>query len=127
MGYDGEIKINTTIDTKNVPSKLLAIENQIAKTADKIDLLKQKMSAMKDSAAPTSEYKSLQNQIEKATLSLDELIAKEESLTGRMQNVGAGKEYQGLSKEFDNVLTDTDIYNSFQEKSYFDDKGKFDF
>ena len=28
------------------------------------------------------------------------------------------------NKEFDNVLTDTAIYNSFQEKSYFDDKGK---
>ena len=104
MAYDGEIKINTTIDTKNVSAQMLSIDNQIAKTADKIDLLKQKMSAMKDSAAPTSEYKSLQNQIEKATLSLDELIAKEESLTGRMQNVGAGKEYQGLSKEFDSIL-----------------------
>lgn len=104
MAYDGEIKINTTIDTKNVSAQMLSIDNQIAKTADKIDLLKQKMSAMKDSAAPTSEYKSLQNQIEKAKLSLDGLAAKEESLTGRMQNVGAGKEYQGLSKEFDSIL-----------------------
>ena len=69
MAYDGEIKINTTIDTKNVSAQMLSIDNQIAKTADKIDLLKQKMSAMKDSAAPTSEYKSLQSQIEKAKLS----------------------------------------------------------
>ena len=97
MAYDGEIKINTLIDTKNVSSQMLSLQNQIAKTADKIDVLKTRMASMKDSAVPTTEYKSLQNQIDKTTLSLNQLVDAEESLSQRKAgSLSSGKEYKSI-------------------------------
>ena len=44
--YDGSINIDTKIDTKNVSSQMLRLENQIAKASKKASDLTQKMREM---------------------------------------------------------------------------------
>ena len=58
--YDGSININTKIDTKNVSSQMLRLENQIAKASKKASDLTQKMREMEKSKIPTEQYSGLQ-------------------------------------------------------------------
>ena len=44
--YDGSIKIDTKIDTKNVSSQMLRLENQITKASRKASDLTEKMRKM---------------------------------------------------------------------------------
>lgn len=76
--YDGSIRINTKIDSKEASSQLMTLENRIVKTADKIASLRSKMDALKDAKIPTEEYKEISAQIEKATQKIAELQAKQE-------------------------------------------------
>lgn len=71
--YDGSIRINTQINTKQAKVNLATLENRMVKTADKIASLRSKMDALKDVKIPTQEYTDLQKEIgstEKKLLSL---------------------------------------------------------
>ena len=46
--YDGSIRINTQIDTKNASSQMLRLENQISKAAKKAADLTEKMRQMEN-------------------------------------------------------------------------------
>ena len=76
--YDGSIRINTQIDTKNASSQMLRLENQISKTAKKAADLTEKMRQMENQKAPTEEFKAVQVQIDDAQKKLDSLNAKME-------------------------------------------------
>lgn len=82
--YDGSIRINTKIDTKDASSQLLSLWNQMQKTADKIASLRSKMDSLKDVKIPTEEYKSIQADIAKAEKELEKLLEKQ----AQMQNEG---------------------------------------
>lgn len=51
--YDGSIRINTKIDSKEASSQLMTLENRIVKTADNISSLRSKMDSLKDAKIPT--------------------------------------------------------------------------
>jgi hypothetical protein len=76
--YDGSIRINTQIDTKNASSQMLRLENQISKAAKKAADLTEKMRQMENQKAPTEEFKAVQEQIDDAQKKLDSLNAKME-------------------------------------------------
>lgn len=76
--YDGSIRINTKIDSKEASAQLMTLENRIVKTADKIASLRSKMDSLKNVKIPTEEYKEISTQIEKATQKIAELQAKQE-------------------------------------------------
>ena len=76
--YDGSIRINTQIDTKNASSQMLRLENQISKAAKKAADLTEKMRQMENQKAPTEEFKAVQVQIDDAQKKLDSLNAKME-------------------------------------------------
>ncbi len=95
--YDGSIKINTVIDTKQATGQVLSLENKIVKTADKIVALKDKMSALGTAKIPTSEYTEIQNQLEKATVEFDKLLARQE----KMQELGGEKGTAWKSLQYD--------------------------
>lgn len=76
--YDGSIRINTQIDTKNTSSQMLRLENQISKAAKKAADLTEKMRQMENQKAPTEEFKAVQEQIDDAQKKLDSLNAKME-------------------------------------------------
>ena len=78
--YDGSIRINTELNTQNASAQLMALENRIVKTADKIASLRTKMEALRDAKIPTQEYKKMENDVEKATEKLEQLKAQQASL-----------------------------------------------
>ena len=57
---DGSILIDTKIDTKDVSSQMLRLENQISKAARKASDLTEKMRKMEKQTIPTEAYKRLQ-------------------------------------------------------------------
>lgn len=104
--YDGSIRINTKIETKESSSQLMSLENRIVKTADKIALLRSKMDALKDVEIPTEEYKEVQNQISAAEKKLSDLIAKQEKFleTGGKESSSTYKKMQYDIDEIRNSL-----------------------
>ena len=78
--YDGSIRINTKIDSKEASSQLMALENRITKTADKIASLRSKMDALKGAKVPTQEYKEISDQIVKAETEFNKLLEKQEQM-----------------------------------------------
>lgn len=71
--YDGSIRINTKINTKEASAQLMSLENRISKTAKEISSLRSRMDSLKNTKIPTQEYTNLQKEIsvtEKKLLSL---------------------------------------------------------
>lgn len=68
--YDGSVRINTDIKTKEAKIRLLALENRIKKTADKITVLRSKMDALKDAKIPTQEYTAAKKEVDKYSVRL---------------------------------------------------------
>lgn len=61
--YDGRIKIDTEISSKNANSQMMSLEKRIVQTADKIAALKDKMSALSAAKIPTTEFEKLQKEL----------------------------------------------------------------
>lgn len=78
--YDGSIRINTQINTRNASTQLMSLENRIVKTADKIASLRSKMDALKNAQIPTQEYKEIADQISKSEAEFNKLLEKQEQM-----------------------------------------------
>lgn len=78
--YDGSIRINTDVATRNAQVQLAALENRIVKTVDKISGLRSKMDALKDAKVPTQEYIDLQKEISAAKKELEKMVAQDSKL-----------------------------------------------
>lgn len=76
--YDGEIRINTKIDTRSASGQLQRLEQSILKVCDKADALKEKMKALANQKIPTEEYKEVSKWLEKNR-------AKQSALNERME------------------------------------------
>ena len=76
--YDGSIRINTKISTKDAKVQLSALQHTIVKTADEIKTLRSKMDALKDVKVPTKEFTDLEAKLKKAVSEYDKLQAKME-------------------------------------------------
>lgn len=99
--YDGSIRINTDIKTKEANVQLAALENRIQKTADKISSLRSKMDALKDVKIPTQEYKDIAAQIEKAEQKFNRLLEKQEQMQREGKDNGAA--WQRLDDQIEEV------------------------
>lgn len=78
--YDGSIRINTKINSKEASAQLMTLENRIVKTADKIAGLRSKMDSLKDAKIPTREYSEIYTQIQKAESEFNKLLEKQEQM-----------------------------------------------
>ena len=78
--YDGSIRINTKIDSKEASAQLMTLENRIVKTADKVTALRSKMDALKDVKTPTEEYSSLEKELAEANVKLQSFLDKQKEL-----------------------------------------------
>lgn len=74
--YDGSIRINTNISTKDARAQLGTLQYLITKTADEIASLRSKMDALKDQKVPTERYKQLQEYIDNTKASVVRLTAQ---------------------------------------------------
>ncbi len=97
--YDGSIRINTKIDSKQASAQLMTLENRIVKTADKIASLRSKMDTLKDVKTPTEEYNSLEKELSEANAKLQSLLDKQKEFT----NLGFKELPESLTKELDNA------------------------
>ena len=74
--YDGSIRINTKIDTANLPSQMQKIVNSIKKAEGEVERLRAKMDALKNQKIPTQDYAQLQAELRKAEARADSLYGK---------------------------------------------------
>lgn len=119
-GYDGSIRINTQIDTKNASAQIMSLENRIVKTSDKMAALRSKMDALKDAQVPTQEYSEISRQIERAESELNRLLEKQTRMQQEGKNNGAAWE---RLKEKINAAENT-IRNARGELQILVDTGK---
>ena len=76
--YDGSIRINTEINTRDVNSQMLRLTNEIKKTAKEISALQEKMESLGKTKIPTAEYAEIQKQISDAESRMNKLIASQD-------------------------------------------------
>lgn len=76
--YDGSIRINTEINTRDVNSQMLRLTNEIKKTAKEISVLQEKMESLGKAKIPTAEYAEIQKQIADAESRMNKLIASQD-------------------------------------------------
>lgn len=75
--YDGSIRINTKITTKEASAQLMTLENRIKKTADKVSALRSKMDSLKSAKIPTQEYSNLDKELGVITEQYDKLAERQ--------------------------------------------------
>ena len=78
--YDGSIRINTNINTKEASAQLMNLEKRIIKTADNISSLRLKMDTLKNAVVPTKEFENLQKELSTAGKEMEELAAQKSKL-----------------------------------------------
>lgn len=99
--YDGSIRINTKIDTKSASAQLMALENRIVKTADRIASLRSKMDSLKNAKIPTQEYKEVSAQIQKAEIEFDKLCEKQRQM--KREGKDSGSAWENINAKLEEV------------------------
>lgn len=104
--YDGSIRINTQINTKNAEINLSTLENRIVKTSDKIASLQGKLKELKADKSPTEEYTKFENQLLEAYNAIEKLEEKQKLLSDGLKDLSI-EQLQEQAKtawsEFDKV------------------------
>lgn len=91
--YDGSIRINTKIETKDLNSQMMRVSNAIKKDSAALDSLNRKMEEFSQKKIPTEKFAELQRELEKAESEYSKLQA-------RMSQKGAAtSEYKSLQKD----------------------------
>ena len=102
--YDGSININTKIDTKNVSSQMLRLENQIAKASKKASDLTQKMREIESQKIPTEDYKDISDALHRSNQQFDKLLQKQQSMISSGKTTG--KVWDDLDRKMEEVGAD---------------------
>lgn len=112
--YDGSIKIDTKIDTKNVSSQMLRLENQISKTARKASELTDKMRQMENAKIPTEDYKDISDALHKSTAEFDKLLQRQQEMIARGKTSGAA--WDSLDRKIEEVGADIRAAQKYQSQ-----------
>lgn len=112
--YDGSIKIDTKIDTKNVSSQMLRLQNQIAKVSQKAADLTEKMRQMENSKIPTEDYKNISDALHKSTVEFDKLLQRQEEMVARGKTSGAA--WDSLDRKIEEVGADIRAAQKYQSQ-----------
>lgn len=112
--YDGSIKIDTKIDTKNVSSQMLRLQNQIAKVSQKAADLTEKMRQMENSKIPTEDYKNISDALHKSTVEFDKLLQRQEEMVARGKTSGAT--WDSLDRKIEVVGADIRAAQKYQSQ-----------
>lgn len=112
--YDGSIKIDTKIDTKNVSSQMLRLQNQIVKASQKAADLTEKMRQMENSKIPTEDYKNISDALHKSTVEFDKLLQRQEEMVARGKTSGAA--WDSLDRKIEEVGADIRAAQKYQSQ-----------
>ena len=96
--YDGSIRINTKIETKDLNSQMMRVSNAIKKDSAALDSLNRKMEEFSQKKIPTEKFAELQRELEKAESEYSKLQA-------RMSQKGA--DFNPRSREWSDSLSPT--------------------
>lgn len=121
--YDGSIRINTQINTKQAQVNLSTLENRIVKTSDTIASLQEKLKNLKADKTPTEEYSKLENELLKSLDTIKELEGKQKQLSSALKGLSI-EQLQEQAKsawsEFDKVGEKLDsfdaVFNDLESK-----------
>lgn len=72
--YDGSIRLNTKIETRDANRQMQRLADDLKKTAQDADGMRKKMAALAKTKIPTAEYAEIQKQISQANSRLNKLI-----------------------------------------------------
>lgn len=114
--YDGSIRINTKIESKDVTSQMQRIVNSIRKSESEIQRLQARMDELANTKLPTVEYTKLQKELSSATKEMENLISQDDRLSDidakikRLSKSAAG--YAAKMKEIASQKIPTQEYNS---------------
>ena len=111
-GYDGSVKINTELNTKDASSQMMSLENRIEKTAQKVQSLKDKMDAAAKAKVPTEEYKELQRTLARDNQELEKLIQKQEQWNGKR----AGAKWNALDAQVEQKGSDVRAQEAYMKQ-----------
>ncbi len=112
--YDGSIKIDTKIDTKNVSSQMLRLQNQISKASRKASDLTQKMREMEKQRIPTEEYKNISDALQRSTYQFDKLLQRQQEMISRGKT--SGQVWDSLDKKIEEVGADIRAAQKYQSQ-----------
>lgn len=112
--YDGSIKIDTKIDTKNVSSQMLRLENQISKAARKASELTDKMRQMENAKIPTEDYKDISDALHKSTAEFDKLLQRQQEMIARGKTSGVA--WDSLDRKIEEVGADIRAAEKYQSQ-----------
>lgn len=101
--YDGSIKIDTKIDTKNVSSQMLCLQNQITQLSRKASALNDELRKMENAKVPTDEFKAVQKQIDdsqKKMSALTERMEKFQSVGGKTSSTA----FKSMQYDLDQLI-----------------------
>lgn len=112
--YDGLIKIDTKIDTKNVSSQMLRLENQITKASRKASDLTEKMRKMENAKIPTEDYKDITDALHRSTAEFDKLLQRQEEMVARGKTSGAV--WDSLDRKIEAVGADIRAAEKYQSQ-----------
>lgn len=112
--YDGSIKIDTKIDTKNVSSQMLRLENQISKAARKASELTEKMRQMENAKIQTEDYKYISDALHKSTAEFDKLLQRQQEMIARGKTSGAA--WDSLDRKIKEVGADIRAAEKYQSQ-----------
>lgn len=100
--YDGSIRINTEIQTKQAKIQLATLENQMVKASDNVASLRSKLESLNTVQIPTQAYAEIQKQIEATEKKINDLMARQEKFlaTGGKESSSA---YQRMQYDLDEL------------------------
>ena len=118
--YDGSIKIDTNITTKDAEKSLKSLEQQIRGSAQYISELRTKMDALKGQKIPTQEFKNLQAQLGTAAKEMEKMLAQDSKLADidvKIKNLSQSvAEYAAKMKEVAAQKIPTKAYADIQKQ-----------
>lgn len=101
--YDGEIRINTTIQNR-ISSQMEKINKDIEKATRKSDELIQSMKKMENQKIPTEEYKNVSDGLHRANIEFDKLLQRQDAM--REKGKTSGTTWDALDKKIESVGED---------------------
>ncbi|MDD6195257.1 MAG: hypothetical protein PUB19_10280 [Lachnospiraceae bacterium] len=103
-GYDGEVRIRTNIETRQLNSKMMQLENRMEKMARKAQGLTDGMRKLEQAKVPTEEYKNVSDALHKSNVEFDKLLQKQDSMIAKGKNSGAT--WDELQRKIESVGAD---------------------
>ena len=103
-GYDGEVRIATRIDNKNVNSQMMQLENRMEKTARKAQDLEAEMRKMEQAKVPTEEYKNVADALHKSNTEFDKLLERQDSMIAKGNT--SGSTWDNLQRKIEDTGAD---------------------